>query len=132
VGAVGYFLLTGTPVFSGEGLIELCRKHIQEPPEPPSQRLGKPVSPAFEQLLLECLAKKREDRPASTAVLLEALETLRPEPPWTRQDAKLWWSNFNSDSIDVTTNSASTSGIEIIPTVIAGQGTGDGAVEVNM
>jgi serine/threonine protein kinase len=131
VGAVGYFLVTGTPVFSGEGLIELCRKHLQEPPEPPSQRLGKPVSAAFEQLLLKCLAKKREDRPASAAVLLEALEKLQPDRPWTREDARAWWDNFNTESIDVTA-SASTSGIEIIHTVIAGQGSEDGSVEVNL
>jgi serine/threonine protein kinase len=68
VGAVGYFLLTKTPVFTGNGLIELCRKHIQEQPEPPSQRSGRPVSAAFERVLLGCLAKEREDRPASAAV----------------------------------------------------------------
>jgi eukaryotic-like serine/threonine-protein kinase len=132
VGAVGYFLLTGTPVFSGNGLIELCRKHIQEQPELPSKRLGKPVSAKFEQLLLECLAKKREDRPASAAVLLEALETLRPEPPWTRVDAQAWWKNFNAASLDVSNPDASTSGIEIIQTVIAGQGSGQSSIEVNL
>jgi eukaryotic-like serine/threonine-protein kinase len=131
VGAVGYFLVTGTPVFSGDGLIELCRKHLHEPPESPSQRLGKPVSAGFEQLLLKCLAKKREDRPASAAVLLEALEKLQSDRPWTREDARTWWNNFNSESIDVTA-SASTSGIEIIHTIIAGQGSGDGSVEVNI
>jgi eukaryotic-like serine/threonine-protein kinase len=131
VGAVGYYLVTGTPVFTGNGLIELCRKHLQEAPEPPSKRLGKPVSAQFEQLLLKCLAKKREDRPASAAVLLEALEELHPDPPWTREDARDWWNDFNSASVEHT-NSPSTSGIEIIQTVIAGQGTGDGSVEVNI
>ena len=52
IGAVGYYLLTGTPVFTGNGLVELCRKHVQEPPEPPSRRLGRPVSPALEGILL--------------------------------------------------------------------------------
>ena len=58
VGAVGYFLLTGTPVFAGNGLVELCQKHIQESPEPPSKRLGKPVSAGLEQVLLELPGKK--------------------------------------------------------------------------
>ncbi len=79
VGAVGYFLLTGTPVFTGDGLVELCQKHIQEPPEPPSKRLGKPVSAGLEQVLLGCLAKKREDRPATAAVLLEVAREARAE-----------------------------------------------------
>ena len=132
VGAVGYFLLTGTPVFSGNGLIELCRKHLQEQPEPPSKRLGKPVSDRLEQLLLECLAKKREDRPASAAVLLETLETLNPEPPWTRTDAQAWWKEFSAAPLGVSNTDASTSGIEIIQTVIAGQGSGQSSIEVNL
>ncbi len=125
VGAVGYFLLTGTPVFTGDGLVELCHKHIQEPPEPPSKRLGKPVLAGLEQVLLDCLAKKREDRPATAAVLLESLEKLVPNPPWGRAEAKAWWTNYRSGSIEVampTTSppSASTSGIEVIKTVIEG------------
>jgi eukaryotic-like serine/threonine-protein kinase len=132
VGAVGYFLLTGTPVFSGSGLIELCRMHIQEQPEPPSKRLGKPVSAALEQLLLACLAKKREDRPASAAVLLEALEKIQPEPPWTRADARAWWDSFEAKGVGLENSSPSTSGIEIIQTVIAGQGSGNSSVHVNL
>jgi serine/threonine protein kinase len=125
VGAVGYFLLTGTPVFTGDGLVELCRKHIQEPPEPPSKRLGKPVSAGLEQVLLRCLAKKPDDRPATAAVLLEALEKVVPNPPWGRAEAKAWWTNYRSDSIEVAmpTNSppsASTSGMEVIKTIIEG------------
>jgi eukaryotic-like serine/threonine-protein kinase len=125
VGAVGYFLLTGTPVFTGDGLVELCHKHIEEQPEPPSKRLGKPVLAGLEQVLLACLAKKREDRPATAAVLLEALEKLEPKPPWSRVDAQVWWARFESDSIEVAPTtlsppSASTSGIEVIKTVIEG------------
>ncbi len=40
VGAVAYFLLTGTPVFDGATLMEICLKHTNEPPQPPSARLG--------------------------------------------------------------------------------------------
>jgi serine/threonine protein kinase len=125
VGAVGYFLLTGTPVFTGNGLVELCQKHIQETPEPPSKRSGKPVSAKLEQLLLECLAKKPEDRPATAAVLLEALETVVPNPPWGREEAQAWWTNYRSESIEVapmtiSPPSPSTSGIEVMKTVIEG------------
>jgi serine/threonine protein kinase len=131
VGAVGYFLITGTPVFTGDGLVELCRKHIQEQPEPPSQRLGKQVSAEFERVLLGCLAKKREDRPATAAVLLEALERLEPDPPWSRAEAQAWWSNFKSASVEVSAPSVSTSGIEVMQTVITGEGSGDSSIAVN-
>ena len=36
VGAVAYFLLTGSPVFSGATVMEICMKHAKEAPEPPS------------------------------------------------------------------------------------------------
>ena len=42
VGAVGYFLLTGTPVFSGKTVMEICMKHVRAIPDSPSQRLGNP------------------------------------------------------------------------------------------
>src|SRR5262249_10819807 len=56
VGAVGYFMLTGTPVFSGTTVLEICMKHVNELPEPPSRRSGKPMNPELEALLLSCLA----------------------------------------------------------------------------
>ncbi len=131
VGAVGYFLLTGTPVFTGNGLVELCRKHVQEQPESPSQRLGKPVSAGFERVLLDCLAKKREDRPASAAVLLEALEKLEPDPPWRRADAQAWWSNSRSPSVEVSAPAVSESGLEILQTIITEGDSADGSVAIN-
>ena len=36
LGAVGYFLLTGTAVFSGRGGMEVLQKHAKAAPEPPS------------------------------------------------------------------------------------------------
>jgi eukaryotic-like serine/threonine-protein kinase len=132
VGAVGYFLLTKTPVFKADGLVELCRKHVQEQPESPSQRLGKRVSAAFEQVLLACLAKKPEDRPASAAVLLQALEQLEPDPPWSRADAHAWWAEFRSAAAEGSVPSVSESGIEIIQTVITGEDSVAGAVGDNL
>jgi eukaryotic-like serine/threonine-protein kinase len=131
VGAVGYFLLTGTPVFTGNGLVELCRKHVHEQPESPSQRLGKPVSAALERVLLDCLAKKREDRPASAAVLLEAIEKLEPDPPWSRADAQAWWGNFRSASVEVSALPVSASGIEVLQTIITEGDSADSSVAIN-
>jgi eukaryotic-like serine/threonine-protein kinase len=131
VGAVGYFVLTKTPVFTANGLVELCRKHVQEEPEPPSLRLGKPVSAAFERVLLGCLAKNPEDRPASAAVLLEALEKLEPDPPWGRAEAQAWW-DTEAASVELSPSSVSTSGIEIIQTIIAGQESADTSMAVNL
>jgi hypothetical protein len=91
LGAVGYFLLTGSPVFTGASVMEICMKHVQAVPEPPSARLGRPVSPGLEQLLLRCLAKSAADRPADAADLLRALEACAVAGGWTAEDAAAWW-----------------------------------------
>src|SRR5262249_52621109 len=36
IGAVGYFLLTGGPVFTGKTIMDICMKHVRATPEPPS------------------------------------------------------------------------------------------------
>src|SRR4029453_5994008 len=43
VAAVGYFLLTGTPPFSGQSAIEICMHHVKTPPQRPSERVGGPI-----------------------------------------------------------------------------------------
>ena len=58
VGAIGYFLITGQPVFAARTLVDLCHDHIHTVPQAPSQRLGKLVSPELEAALLACLGKK--------------------------------------------------------------------------
>jgi serine/threonine protein kinase len=91
VAAVGYFLLTGTPVFTGATVMEICMKHVKETPESPAARLGKPVSPALEALLLRCLAKAPPDRPRDAAEFLGELETCVVAGTWTASDAAAWW-----------------------------------------
>ncbi len=91
VGAVGYYLLTGTPVFTAESVVEICMKHVKATPEPPSARLGQPISSELEELVLRCLAKSPDDRPASAGELLRALEACAIEGLWTADDAAAWW-----------------------------------------
>ncbi|MEP6995641.1 MAG: serine/threonine-protein kinase, partial [Acidobacteriota bacterium] len=82
LGAVAYFLLTGTPVFSGRGALELIHHHLQTEPEPLSRRLGKPVPPKLEALVLSCLAKDPDGRPESARALAEALRACDDVTPW--------------------------------------------------
>jgi eukaryotic-like serine/threonine-protein kinase len=77
VGGVAYWLLTGTPPFEGTNLIEICSQHLHAPVEPPSKRLGRPIPEALEQIVLRCLAKKREDRPESARALIELLSAAK-------------------------------------------------------
>jgi eukaryotic-like serine/threonine-protein kinase len=91
IGAVGYFLLTGSPVFTGASVMEICLKHVQAAPESPSARAGKAVHPQLESLILRCLMKSQSDRPADAAALLRELEACFVGGRWTREEAAVWW-----------------------------------------
>lgn len=91
IGAVGYFLLTATPVFRGSSVVEICMQHLQAPPESPSQRMSRPLSPKLEALILGCLAKKREERPQSTSALRKELARCDIPESWSAADAAAWW-----------------------------------------
>jgi serine/threonine-protein kinase len=95
VGAVAYYLLTGTHVFSGKSVIDVCSRHLSDPPEPPSTRLGEPVDPDLEALILACLAKDPADRPASASAAAQRLATC-DVTPWTETDAARWWSDHRA------------------------------------
>lgn len=91
LGAVGYWLLTGTHVFGGHTIIEVCSHHLYSAPEPPSVRLRKSVAPDLEGILMACLAKRPEDRPASASALRERLRACSAAGSWTNARAARWW-----------------------------------------
>ena len=93
LGAVGYCLLAGRPVFEGSSALEICLKHVQEAPTPLSEVCADPVPEELERLLLACLAKSKEERPESAQALADALDQLGL-PPWTRCDAEQWWERY--------------------------------------
>lgn len=91
VGAVGYFLLTGQPVFQSATLVELCQQHLTASPIPPSQRTPNPVSPELEEILLSCLEKTPGRRPQTARQLAERLEDCPTWGQWSISQAEIWW-----------------------------------------
>ena len=91
VGAVGYFLLTGEPVFQAASIVELCQKQIDERPVAPSKRLGKAISEELENALLNCLDKTRANRPPTARDLAQRLAKCPTAHRWTFEDGELWW-----------------------------------------
>jgi len=85
VGCVGYFLLTGRPVFEGKTSVDLCIQHVTRPPPSPPE-LG-----ALAGLVAACLAKTPGARPASAAALARALHDLGPLGDWDDARAAGWW-----------------------------------------
>jgi hypothetical protein len=88
LGAVGYFLLTGRPVFEGRTLTEVCGHHLLTAPVPPSQRTEEPVPADLERVLLACLEKDRAKRPSGARELRAALLACADARRWTDADAE--------------------------------------------
>jgi len=93
LGAVGYCLLTGRPVFEADTALEICMQQVQATPAPLSEVRGEPIPKELERLILSCLAKRKDDRPASAQALADALDQL-DIPRWTRADAERWWQRY--------------------------------------
>ncbi len=91
LGGVAYWLLTGTAPFEGSSLVEICSKHLHTPAVAPSSRASGNVPAALDALVLRCLAKEADERPASARVLAAELHALRTESPWSEEDARNWW-----------------------------------------
>jgi serine/threonine-protein kinase len=68
----------------------LIARHIQEAPVPPSQRTELSVAPQLDRVVLACLAKQPEDRPASAMELDRMLAEIEVEP-WSDDEATQWW-----------------------------------------
>ncbi|MCX7419136.1 MAG: serine/threonine protein kinase [Planctomycetia bacterium] len=94
VGAVGYFLLTGTPLFLGDNVLDILNHQVKTAPEPPSKRLGQPVSRELEQFLLRCLSKSAADRPATANEIIAELDRVPTANSWTESDAQRWWRRY--------------------------------------
>jgi serine/threonine protein kinase len=90
LGAVGYCLLAGRPVFDGSSVFQICVQHVQSTPIPLREVCPGSVPEELERLILSCLEKSKHDRPGSAQALADALDRI-DLPPWTRADAQRWW-----------------------------------------
>jgi len=94
LGCVAYFLLTGSPVFDEKTPTAAAMAHVQKTPVPPSQRSEVPIPAELERVVLQCLAKKPEDRPLSAKELSQLLASINYLPEWTQERANGWWQTY--------------------------------------
>lgn len=97
LGAVGYFLLTGAPVFEASTVVEVIAHHLHTSPEPPSRRSPNPVPGDLESVILRCLAKEPEARFPSARALAHTLRDCARNTPWPPEEAARWWEAFRAD-----------------------------------
>jgi eukaryotic-like serine/threonine-protein kinase len=91
LGCVAYWMLTGELVFEETTVIAVLTAHLMKQPAPPSERAKWPLAPELERLVLSCLQKDRDLRPASAEVLRLELSRLSFGEAWTRERALAWW-----------------------------------------
>lgn len=131
VGAVGYYLLTGQTVFSAASLVDLCRMHVSQNPDPPSKRLGRAVSDTLENALLACLEKNRAKRPQTARDLALMLSKAPTAKSWSLDEADAWWGRHERgqeqprERPDNATPASSPDTVSYAPAVAAALKTGD-------
>lgn len=86
LGLVLYELFTGSRAFKARSPVEYAWKHIEQLPDAPSTRWPE-IDPEVETIILGCLEKIPERRPASVHAVAEALQTIDPEGPTPPREA---------------------------------------------
>ncbi len=110
LGAVAYWLLTGSTLFPGPDGSEDLVAHSMDTPKLPSVRLQVAVHPELERIIMQCLSKKPEQRPPSMIALRDRLRSLTFVEPWSDARALAWWAghapNHGESSRPTTTHSS--------------------------
>jgi len=91
LGCVAYWLVTGRLVFEAPNALQLMFQHAHAEPVPPSSRTELPIPAGFDEVVLACLAKRPEDRPASAGEVGRRLAASLDGDRWTTERAERWW-----------------------------------------
>ncbi|HMP01892.1 MAG TPA: serine/threonine-protein kinase [Gemmatales bacterium] len=90
LGAVAYYLLTGSPPFVRKTAMQVVVAHAHEQ-VPPLCAKHPDVPPELEAVVLRCLEKRPERRWADARALEQALAEVADRVPWTEEQAEAWW-----------------------------------------
>jgi serine/threonine-protein kinase len=96
VGAVAYYLLAGSDVFSGKTVVEVCSQHLYQQPQSLTSR-GIAISAELDAVVLACLEKDPKRRPQTAMELRQRVEACHVTP-WDRAAAQTWWREYPGDA----------------------------------
>ncbi len=102
LGAVGFYLLAGEPVFEGRTAAEVIGHHLHTP-APALATLRDDLGPDLPNVIARCLEKDPEDRYPTAGDLADALRLCADVGTWRRADARAWWKKHR-DAIIVARN----------------------------
>lgn len=97
VGAVGYFLLTGKPIFEGDDNLEISNQVLHTPAPRASANGAAGIPESLDSLIAACLEKERARRPQSMEQVINALDRLSSRLAWTQVDAAGWWASYRAN-----------------------------------
>jgi eukaryotic-like serine/threonine-protein kinase len=95
LGAVGYFLLTGKPIFDGDDSLAISNQ-VLHTPAPRVSASGVQVPDGIDALIAACLEKDRARRPQSAQAVVDTLDRLASRLAWTQSDASAWWTGYRA------------------------------------
>jgi serine/threonine-protein kinase len=75
LGVTMFRAATGRLPFDGEDWYEIARQHVEEP-APAARSVNPALSPEFEAIVLRCMAKSPDDRPATGELLADTMQEI--------------------------------------------------------
>ena len=93
VGAVGFYLLAGRPLFEYKNDLDVMANIINVVPEP-VVNINPNTPQVLSNLIEVCLDKDPDNRPEKVDYIISILNELKVEYPWSQEDAVNWWQRF--------------------------------------
>ena len=91
LGCVAFWLLAGQTVFQANTPVEMMMHHVQTEPPRIGELAEQEIPRALENLVLDCLSKEPDQRPAAMQHLSRRLEQIELKDPWNPARARDWW-----------------------------------------
>ena len=96
VGAVGYLLLTGRPLFESDSDLDIATQVLNTAAQRPSRLAPRPIPEQLDLAILRCLAKARADRPQSIDELIRIFDACMGPRPLREAAAQEWWAKHGA------------------------------------
>ena len=91
LGCVAYWMLTGRTVFTGDPMAVMIHHAPNACPPPPSKGMAHALPPGLDEVVLACLDKTPQNRPASALELWRRLGDIALTAVWSPERAEGWW-----------------------------------------
>ena len=97
VGAVGYLMLTGRPVFESDSDLDMATQVLNHPPQRSSALALQPIPEQLDLAIHRCLAKSRADRPQAIDELMRVFDACMGPRPLREAAAQEWWAKHGDE-----------------------------------